>query len=71
MECTMSQLVQTLLVIGSILLAVLLLYVTYCICKRYAAAESDEIQDYIQQPSSNIFKEMFLFIQMRCYSKES
>ena len=60
----MSQLVQTGIVICSIALAVLLFYAAYFLCKKYATSDdSDEIQDYIEQHPSNIFKEKFLFIQ--------
>ena len=68
----MSQLVQTVIVICIIALAILLFYAAYFMCKKYATSDdSDEIQDYIEPPSSNMFQEKFLFIQMRCYILEN
>ena len=65
MNYKMNQLGQTAIVIFSIALCVLLFYLAYCMCKRYATdPESEEIQDYIEQSSANIFKEWPLFIQM-------
>ena len=63
----MRQLEQTVIVICIIAVAILLFYIAYCMCKKYATEpDSYEMQDYIAQPSPNIFKEKFLFIHM-CY----
>ena len=58
----MNQIIETAIVICSIGLAVLLFYVAYYCCKRYATdTESVDIQDYVGNPSSNIFKERLCF----------
>ena len=58
MNYKMNQLGQTAIVICSIALSVLLFYLAYCMCKRYATdPDSEEIQDYIGNSSANIFKE--------------
>ena len=60
----MRQLEQTVIVICIIAVAILLFYIAYCMCKKYATdSDSYEMQDYIAQPPSNIFTEKFLFIQ--------
>ena len=63
MPSKIHQLGPTLIVICSIGLAVLLFYLAYCMCKRYATVDpdSEEVQDYIGQPSSDIFKESVCF----------
>ena len=63
MPSKIHQLGPTLIVICSIGLAVLLFYLAYCMCKRYATIDpdSDDEQDYIEQPSSAIFKESVCF----------
>ena len=63
MPSKIHQLGPTLIVICSIGLAVLLFYLAYCMCKRYATIDpdSDEMQDYIEPPPSDIFKEFVCF----------
>ena len=69
MPSKIHQLGSTIIVICSIGLAVLLFYLAYCMCKRYATIDpdSDEEQDYIEQPSSAIFKESVCFSSSNCY----
>ena len=66
----MNQLGQTLIVICSIALVVLLYYCTYRMCKRYATEpDSEYFEDYSVNPSANIFKAWFFFIHIRFVSK--
>ena len=59
-ENKMNQLGQTALVILGLALSVLLFYLAYCMCKRYATdPDSEDLQYYQRNNSSaaNIFKE--------------
>ena len=63
----MNQLYESAIAICTIGLAILLFYVAYFCCKRYATdSESVDIEDYIANQSHTIFKErVFLVIQFR------
>ena len=76
MNYKMNQLGQTAIVICSIALSVLLFYLAYCMCKRYATADPDDFEEiqYATEDhnfgnaasANNIFKERNLqFIQMQ------
>ena len=58
MPSKIHQLGPTFIVISWVGLAVLLFYIAYCLCKRCAKIDPDsyEDEDYIEQPSSAIFK---------------
>lgn len=54
----MKQLYESAIAICTIGLAILLFYVAYFCCKRYATdSESVDIEDYIANQSRTIFKE--------------
>ena len=59
----MNDLEQSMIVICSIVIAVILFYSAYCICSRYGDSDPDTID--LEPTSSSVFKEMFLFIQMQ------
>ena len=69
MPFKIHQLGHTIIVICSLGLAVLLFFISYCLCKRYAKIDpdSDLEQGYIEQPSSAIFKVSVRFFSSNCY----
>ena len=68
----MNQLYESAIAICTIGLAILLFYVAYFCCKRYATdSESVDVQDYIGNQSPTIFKEcVFLVIHFHVHSNE-
>ena len=62
----MKQLYESAIAICTIGLAILLFYVAYFCCKRYATdSESVDIEDYIANQSHTIFKER-VFLDRVC-----
>ena len=64
----MNDLEQSMIVICSIDIAVILFYSAYCICSRYGDSDPDTLD--LEPTSSSVFKEMFLFIQMQFYHQK-
>ena len=63
----MNQLYESAIAICTIGLAILLFYVAYFCCKRYATdSESVDVQDYIGNQSPTIFKEC-AFLVIHCH----
>ena len=67
----MKQLYESAIAICTIGLAILLFYVAYFCCKRYATdSESVDIEDYIANQSRTIFKE-WVFLVIHSHSKNN